>query len=130
RSHVNPSLALRRIPIVLAMAATLLPALGPGVGRIHAQVPDVALQAGRVDGVVMDARSGAPVAGAQVRVRGIGRADVSHADGGFHLENLPPGEHVLVVEMIGYATAELPVSVAAGRATELRIALEASALAL
>jgi len=94
-----------------------------------AQLPE-ADEAGRVEGVIVDGETGQLIRGAHVRVREVGRADFSHADGTFHLENLRPGEHTLVVQMLGYATTERVVTVEGGRTTELRIELAVSALSL
>ncbi|MEX0856071.1 MAG: TonB-dependent receptor [Gemmatimonadota bacterium] len=107
------------------MAVLLLPA------SLAAQVPDITEAGpGRIVGMVTSAVTGAPIVSAQVRVRELGRMDFSHTDGSFHLENLPPGEHTLVVQSVGYATVERAVQVTAGGLSQADIRLEISALAL
>jgi hypothetical protein len=106
-----------------------------GVHALAAQEPPAAPApapdaAGRVVGVVVDRETGQLIRGAHVRVREVGRADFSHSDGVFHLENLRSGDHTLVVQMLGYATVETTVSVQPGETTDIRIELDVSALSL
>ena len=79
---------------------------------------------------MVSATSGRAVVGAQVRVRELGRSDVSHADGSFHLENLREGAYTVTAQMLGYAPAELPVLVRAGETSTVGFVLAASALSL
>lgn len=82
----------------------------------------------RIDGEVVDAASGAPVPGATVRLRELGRRETSHADGAFHFERVAPGEYTVVAERIGYAPVEATVRVAAGGAAQARLLLQPTAL--
>lgn len=83
-----------------------------------------------LNGTVTDAATGQPVAGATVRLHELGRREISHADGTFHFEGLPPGGYTVSAERIGYAPGERAVRVADGETARLAIALNPSALQL
>src|SRR5262245_49032563 len=57
---------------------------------------------GRIVGQILDAGSGAVVAGAQVTVEGTGIATLADWSGRYALEDVPPGLHAISVRMIGY----------------------------
>jgi iron complex outermembrane receptor protein len=110
--------------MILATAALLLSA-APAAAQQPAGAP-----AGGFQGVVVDAASRAPIAGATVRIRELGRGETSHADGAFHFDRIAPGGYTLVAERIGYATVERRIEVAEGDSASLTIALTPSALQL
>lgn len=85
---------------------------------------------GLVRGTVLDAHTGSPVVAAHVHLRDLARHDFSHADGTFHFSELRPGSYTLVVERLGYATAELQVDILPGEASTVEISLRPSALAV
>lgn len=62
-----------------------------------------------VSGVVLDAESGSPIAGATVRVAGGGVAEVTRADGRFRLV-VADSPRSLVVERLGYASVVLDIA--------------------
>lgn len=103
------------------------PPRGPSLPDTSSVPPD---QQGEVIGTVVDRTTGEPVVAAQVRVIEIGRSDMTHADGGFHLHRLPAGEYTLEVQRIGYATARERVAVEAGGVARVRIELTESAIQL
>lgn len=83
-----------------------------------------------VEGRVIDAETGQPLANVAVRILELGRGDLSHADGSFHFQGLPGGSFSLVAQRIGYATGHADFEVAPGESLTLEIALQPSALAL
>lgn len=83
-----------------------------------------------IEGVVVDAVTGQPLPGTHVRVLGLGRQDVTHEGGEFHLVNLPAGRHSVVFERLGYRQEVRVVEVAGRQAVTLRVELRASAIAL
>jgi hypothetical protein len=97
-------------------AAVLLLAAAPGRA-----------QSGAVELVVTDAETGAPLAGAVVRLDG-GSAGVSDAGGHVHLDGLAPGVHSLEVEMMGHTTLQPQVEIAAGQVLELEVVLDPAAI--
>lgn len=81
---------------------------------------------GRVYGQVVDAADGTPVPGAQVRLVQLGRSDMTHRDGTFHLTRVPAGRFTLVVERIGYNRETREISLEAGDSIYLRVPLHFS----
>ena len=75
----------------------------------------VAQQAGpeRLDvaGLVADATTGDPVAGAALSIEGTRLRILTDGDGRFVLRGIPRGEHTWVIESLGYATWRQPLAV-------------------
>ena len=71
-----------------------------------------------------------PLAAAQVSVPGTGVGGLTNNEGRFLLLNVPAGARTVRVEIIGYATRESAVSVAAGQTLSLDFELETMALGL
>jgi TonB-linked SusC/RagA family outer membrane protein len=93
-------------------------------------MPVAAQQTGTIRGVVQDAASLQPVPAAQVVVEGVRLGGVTDAQGRFLILNVPAGEHVVRVEILGYAPATQTVQVAPGATAtaNFRVASEAIAL--
>jgi iron complex outermembrane receptor protein len=70
-------------------------------------------QAGTLAGRVVDAETGGPLAGVELRVPGPGRSTLSDAAGRFAFADLPAGRLELVAVRVGYEPAKLQVGVAA-----------------
>jgi len=85
---------------------------------------------GSVVGQVIDANTGAPVANAYVRLRELGRNELSHSDGSFHFLNVAPRTYTVLAQRLGYAPAEARVEVREGETTEVVIRMAPSALEL
>ncbi len=77
---------------------------------------------GVISGVVEAADLGVPVAGATVTVVTAGVRVTSDAEGRYRVE-VPAGTHTLRVEVAGFQPAEQAVTVAAGGAAEMKLAL-------
>ncbi len=75
-----------------------------------------AAQTGTITGAVQDAVSQAPIAGAQVSVVGTSLGVLANNVGRFLIINVPAGEHTVRVDMIGYGSTEMQVTVPAGGA--------------
>lgn len=78
-------------------------------------------ETGSVAGVVVDARTGAPVAGAAVRVEGLPLGAAADTSGQFVLRDVPAGRQRLRVERIGYVRLSVEVTVMAGQEVRARI---------
>jgi hypothetical protein len=103
----------------------------PGFLLLCAAVPTRAQTVGSIIGRVVDAESGAPLAGVSVQVSGVPRAMITADDGRFLLVGVGAGERMLRFEQLGYRPLELEhVLVRAGRATELKVELTAAPIAL
>jgi TonB-dependent starch-binding outer membrane protein SusC len=85
---------------------------------------------GTIMGQVLEARSQRALAGAQVQIPGTSMVALTNNSGRYLLVNVPPGEHVLQVRLIGYGTREQTVTVIAGGAVTINFALTPEALAL
>ena len=98
--------------------------VGPGATDLGAQGLE---HAGEIEGVVRDAASGAPLAGALVSVMDARQGATTHGDGSFHIAGISPGVHMIRVERLGYRTRTLEVSTEEGGVLVV-IELEASPL--
>ncbi|MCC7261479.1 MAG: TonB-dependent receptor [Candidatus Latescibacteria bacterium] len=81
-----------------------------------------------IQGRVVDAQDGRPLAGVTLVLAGTQLGTHSDAEGRFRLPALPPGPARLLVSHIGYRPKDVPVVV--GEAADLSIALEVSAVEL
>lgn len=107
-------------------AALLAAALAAGV---LPSAPALAQGGASVDVVVTDGETGAPLAGATVRLDGVPRA-VSDTAGRAFLSGLEPGHHQLDVLMLGRRTVSPGIDVAGGESLNLEVVLEAEEVAL
>ena len=110
----------------LTCAAAFTAATGLLVLPASAQEPE---HEGEIEGVVRDAETGQPLAGANVSVVGSGTRAVSHGDGTFHLTGIAPRGHILRVERLGYRGATTDVAVV-DRSAVVVIELAPSPIAL
>ena len=94
--------------------------------RARAQDPE-ADHGSDVHGIVRD-EDGRALAAVAVRLPQLGRTELSHDDGTFHLERVPAGTHVILFERIGYRTHSMTVTVGPTETARLEVVLEASAL--
>jgi hypothetical protein len=95
-----------RYHLAFSVAALVLLLLG---------VPQpVTAQARAVTGTITDARTGAPIAGAQVSIRDRGLGVLSSETGRFLIVNLPEGRLELRVLFLGYAPQSRTLEVAEG----------------
>ena len=89
-----------------------------------------AAQTARIAGVVTDAETRAALPGATVSLQGTGRGAVSGPDGRFEIARLAPGAYTLRLSFVGYRPLAREVTLAAGEALELRLALAPEAAGL
>lgn len=105
----------------------LLTVILAGAGSLSAQT-------GAIAGVVTDAQTGTPIAGAQVAVLGTSvaiRGASSNDAGAYRLVGLNPGSYTVAVTRLGYARREfLSVNVTADETTTLPIAMSAAVFEL
>ncbi|MGH2644835.1 MAG: carboxypeptidase-like regulatory domain-containing protein, partial [Chitinophagaceae bacterium] len=77
-------------------------------------------QSGEVKGTVTDAKTGSPLPGVTVFVKGTSTGTATDGNGNFRLE-VPAGADSLMVSYIGYTTQEVPI-----KSGNMRIAMELS----
>lgn len=76
---------------------------------------------GQIHGSVTDAVTGAPVSQVAVQLPDLSRTTTSGPGGTFRLRGVDPGVHRLVVTRLGYAPAEILVSVENGAIARVRL---------
>lgn len=110
----------RHLAIVATLALATLSAPPPAQGQ----------EGGTIRGSVTARATMRPLTGAQVFLPGTGRGTVSNAGGQFLIPNVPVGQHTVRVQMLGFATTEQTVTVAAGEVVQVEFSLTEQALAL
>ncbi len=85
-------------------------------------------EGGTVQGKVVDAAGNAPVGGAQVFVEGTVIGTLTDSEGAYSLENVPAGEQIVAVRLIGYRELRQSVTVVANRTAVLDFTLEQTAV--
>lgn len=85
--------------------------------------PKAALGDAVLEGVVVSATTGQPVAGATVRLSGTPLETATGADGRFRLQNAPEGEASVEISANGYSTEQLEAKLSASPGSGLRVAL-------
>lgn len=97
--------------------------------RVEAGVADT-LRSSTVRGTVVDSETGAPVAGAQVRLVELERRVETHASGRFTFADVPAGTYTLAVRRIGYDGAAQSVTVSTESIVEITVSLTTAAIEL
>jgi TonB-linked SusC/RagA family outer membrane protein len=87
-------------------------------------------QQGTITGRVVHGGTLRPLAGAQISIPGSGIGALANADGRYLLVNVPAGQRLIRVQIIGYGTQERTVTVAAGQPTAADFELQTEALGL
>lgn len=112
-------------------SAPLTAGLGTALALVLAGTgSEVAAQNGTVTGNVRNAVSLAPLPGAQLSVAGTELGGLANNVGRYLILNVPAGEHTVRVDLIGYGSAEITVTVPAGGAATADFAIREEALAL
>ena len=92
--------------------------------------PALGQSTGTINGTVVDAADGQPIAGAQVFIEALSIGGVTDEEGQYSIANVPAGTHALSARIIGYLTATEDVTVADGQATTVDLQLSFTALEL
>ena len=87
-------------------------------------------QTGVIQGQVLDAASRRPLSDAQILIVGTGAGQLANSSGHFVLLNVPAGQHVLRVTLIGYTDAEQTVTVTSGQTATADVELTSTAISL
>ena len=109
----------------------ILRVLGGLTAAIFIAVPGFAAQqGGTVTGLVVDARTNAPIAAVQIYIGNLNIGGLTQPNGRYLLQNIPTGSHTVTAERIGYRTYTEQVTVAGGQTVELNISFETQPLML
>ena len=92
--------------------------------------PALGQSTGTINGTVVDAADGQPIAGAQVFIEALSIGGVTDEEGQYSIANVPAGSHALSARIIGYLTATEDVTVTDGQATTVDLQLSFTALEL
>ncbi|MGI9181994.1 MAG: SusC/RagA family TonB-linked outer membrane protein [Longimicrobiaceae bacterium] len=114
----------------LTRAALMLAALLAVAGAGIPPGPLAAQERGTINGEVVHATTGRPLAGVQVSIPGSGLGTLTNSSGRFLLVNVPAGSVEVRAQLIGYGPTVRTVSVAAGQTVTANFQLAEQALAL
>lgn len=93
-------------------------------------VPALSQSTGTIQGTVVNAATLQPLANAQVSVEGTSLGMLTTNQGAFQIVNVPAGERVVRVELVGYGTMERTVTVSPGAVVRVTVELSQEALLL
>ena len=93
-------------------------------------LPLSAQQAGTIVGVVVDADSGEPVSGVEVRIADPSRMTVTDDEGGFRLSDVPRGNRRLILSHIAYGEHERSLVLEEGGTLEYEVRMSREAIEL
>ena len=85
---------------------------------------------GRVTGRVLDKRTGAPLADANVYLANTTLGSITNKGGRYTIEEIPPGNYTLIVSFVGYARDQVSVVIEANKTTRVNFDLNKSATKL
>jgi TonB-linked SusC/RagA family outer membrane protein len=87
-------------------------------------------QTGIVRGTVLDATTRRPLSGVQISIVDTRLGTITNAEGTFQIAGVPPGERVVRAVLIGYRSADQPVTVTTDEVSTVSISLTQTALQL
>ena len=100
-----------------------------GTGALALAAAPALAQTGTVTGQVTNA-AGQPLPGAQVAVEGTTLGGLSTESGRYLLNNVPAGDQVITVVLLGYATTSQSVTIEAGGTAVRDFVLQLTALSM
>jgi TonB-linked SusC/RagA family outer membrane protein len=115
---------VRKAVARLAVFATL----GLALAAAPAQAQQTAT--GTIRGQVTDAVTQRPLSGAQVSIPGTGRGALANQAGNFLILNVPVGVQTLRVDLVGYGSQEVQVTVTSGGVAQANVSMSQAALEL
>jgi hypothetical protein len=77
----------------------------------------------RIRGTVRDVQGGRPLEGATLRLSGLPLGTATDPEGRFTFQSVPPGEHTLTVELLGYGMREESLALEGGKLLTLDLTL-------
>ena len=85
------------------------------------------LGTGTVVGIVVEARTGQPLAAVLIRVQATGQQAISDGDGRFEIADVPAGSQTLLVSVVGYGLARREIEVKSDEAVDVTLAVSEGA---
>jgi TonB family protein len=91
-------------------------------------VSPIDAQTGTLAGIVWTGVGNQGLSKVQISVEGTGRGGLSNDEGRMLIPGVPPGEHTVIAELIGYRSVKQTVTFVAGEASDLDIGLVETAV--
>jgi len=113
--------------VIAILLAAAFSAANPAPAVAAHPLPQASVN-GSIVGRVLDADSGEPIQNAYVRLRELGRNELSHADGSFHFLQVAPRSYTILAQRLGYAPTEVRVQVTDQQTIEVELRMIPSAL--
>ena len=88
------------------------------------------LAQGALEGHVLDAATGRPLAGAQIFLPRLGTGGITDSEGHYQLSGVPAGPRGVEIRLIGYHTERRDIVISDGQTTHLDLALSSEVIAL
>ena len=85
------------------------------------------LGTGTVVGIVVEARTGQPLAAVLIRVQATGQQAISDGDGRFEIADVPAGSQTLLVSVVGYGLTQRAIEVKSDEAVDVTLAVSEGA---
>lgn len=109
---------------MFGLTLTAIDNLGAGVARAFLiNVVRPTSTNGTVTGIVRNAATGQPLAGATIGIANATLTTTSATNGSYTLNNVPPGTRTLTAAATGFAATQLPITVVAGQTLTQNISL-------
>ncbi|MDH5760543.1 MAG: carboxypeptidase regulatory-like domain-containing protein [Gemmatimonadota bacterium] len=83
---------------------------------------------GTLSGQVLDYSTGAPLAGASVRILGTSSQRVTDEGGMFHMDDLPPGRHLVTTDYLGYEQRTDSITIFSAETVGIEVRMATAAL--
>ena len=84
---------------------------------------------GKIQGYVVDSRTGEGLPSAAVQIVGTTQGDLTSPDGSYLILNVSPGTYSVQVKLVGYKTKQVDeIRIISGRSTEVNVELESTSL--
>ncbi len=90
--------------------------------------PGFSQQTGQIQGLITDANTDEPLAGVNIILENTNMGAASDNDGYYLIQDVPPGQYLLLVNYIGFQTQSKSVDIVAGERTVQNFALKESIL--
>ena len=112
-----------KIAGALVWATPAVQAIGMSAAHAQETSPPIEDGQGDITGVVVDASTASPIAGATVTVITTGQSDTTDSNGNYLITGVPAGTHDVSASASGYITQTQSVTVTAGATTVANFAL-------
>lgn len=116
---------MKKILIIAVMTLTVISHILPSNDNAYTSVATkpVKKSDANITGHVVDEKTGEHLGFVTVQLKGTNVGTTTDATGHYMITNLPTGDIILFVSMMGYESKEIPLSIAQGESKEVNISL-------